>query len=111
MTYSRASVSRNHGRTVTWDTNQEVGTRLFRIAGRTVEVSAGESVRILRKLQELRQSRLADRTGIPRSTLSAIENGRVRLGGEWAKVLASALRCHPSVLVTSDREVDCEAEA
>ncbi|MSV34195.1 MAG: XRE family transcriptional regulator [Bryobacterales bacterium] len=68
-------------------------------ARKRIAVSVGESVRILRELQEYSQSELARRTGIPQATLSAIENGRVRLGVERANVLASALRCHPAVLV------------
>ena len=56
-------------------------------------------MRILRELQELSQSQLAELTGIPQATLSAIENGRVNLGVERAKVLAKALKCHPAVLV------------
>jgi transcriptional regulator with XRE-family HTH domain len=71
----------------------------FRPAKRRVEVSVGESVRIMRELQELSQNKLAELTGIPQTTISAIENGRVRLGVERAKVLARALRCHPAVLV------------
>ena len=71
----------------------------FRPAKRRVEVSVGESVRVLRELQELSQNDLAALTGIPQSTISAIENDRVRLGVERAKVLARALRCHPGVLV------------
>jgi transcriptional regulator with XRE-family HTH domain len=73
--------------------------KTFRPARRRVEVSAGESVRILRELQELSQSQLAGLSGIPQATLSAIENGRVNLGVERAKVLARALKCHPAVLV------------
>ena len=34
-------------------------------------------MRILRELQELTQGQLAKLTGIPQSTISAIENGRV----------------------------------
>ena len=71
----------------------------YRPARKRATVSAGESVRILRELQELSQSQLARLTGIPQSTISAIENDRVRLGVERAKVLASALKCHPGVLV------------
>ena len=71
----------------------------FRTAKKRVEVSVGESVRILRELQELSQSQLAEFTGISQATLSAIENGRVNLGVERAKVLARALKCHPAVLV------------
>jgi transcriptional regulator with XRE-family HTH domain len=71
----------------------------YRPAKKRVAVSVGESVRIVRELQELSQNDLAKRTGIPQATISAIENGRVRLGVERAKVLARALKCHPSVLV------------
>ena len=71
----------------------------FRPAKKRITVSAGESVRIIRELQGLSQNQLAQCTGIPQATLSAIENDRVRLGVERAKVLARALKCHPAVLV------------
>jgi transcriptional regulator with XRE-family HTH domain len=71
----------------------------YRAAKRRVEVSVGESVRIIRDLQGLSQNQLAQLTGIPQATISAIENDRVRLGVERAKVLARALKCHPAVLV------------
>ena len=71
----------------------------YRKAKKLVEVSVGDSVKIMRELQELSQNELAALTGIPQSTLSAIENNRVNLGVERAKVLAKALRCHPAVLV------------
>jgi transcriptional regulator with XRE-family HTH domain len=71
----------------------------FTVARKLVDVSPGESVRILRELQELSQNQLSELTGISQATLSAIENGRVNLGVERAKVLARALKCHPAVLV------------
>jgi len=83
----------------------------YKKAKRTVEVSVGESVRILRELQELSQNELADITGIPQSTISAIENNRVRLGVERAKVLARALNCHPAVLVFPGWDVEQESVA
>ncbi len=83
----------------------------FRKAKKSVEVTAGESVRILRELQELSQNALAELTGIPQSTISAIENDRVRLGVERSKVLARALRCHPAVLVFPGWDVDVESAA
>ncbi len=83
----------------------------FRKAKKRVDVSVGESVRILRELQELSQNELADLTGIPRSTISAIECDRVNLGVERAKVLARALRCHPAVLVFPGWEVETEPAA
>jgi len=73
--------------------------RNYRKAKKTVEVSVGESVRIMRELQELSQSDLAKLTGIPQSTISGIENDRINLGVERAKTLALALKCHPAVLV------------
>lgn len=83
----------------------------YRPAKRHIAVSVGESVRIIRELQELSQNQLAQRTGIPQATLSAIENDRVRLGVERAKVLARALRCHPGVLVFPGWELPSNAAA
>ncbi|MBN2719394.1 MAG: helix-turn-helix transcriptional regulator [Deltaproteobacteria bacterium] len=71
----------------------------FTRAKKQIDVSVGESVRIIRELQELSQNQLAKATGIPQSTISAIEHDRVALGVERAKVLAKALKCHPAVLV------------
>jgi len=45
----------------------------FRPTRKRIEVSAGESVRILRELQELSQNGLGQLTGIPQTTISAIE--------------------------------------
>ena len=83
----------------------------FRQAKKRVEVSVGESVRILRELQGFSQAKLAELTGIAQSTLSAIENDRVNLGVERAKVLARALRCHPAVLVFPGWEVPLKSAA
>jgi len=71
----------------------------YTITKRHVEVTVGESVRIIRELQEMSQNDLAKATGIPQSTISAIENDRVKLGVERAKQLAISLKCHPAVLV------------
>ncbi len=83
----------------------------FRPAKKRADVSVGESVRIIRELQGLSQNELARRSGIPQATLSAIENDRVSLGVERAKVLARALRCHPAVLVFPSWELPVESAA
>ena len=83
----------------------------YRKARRHVDVSVGESVRIMRELQELSQNELSEITGIPQSTISAIENDRVNLGVERAKVLARALKCHPAVLVFPGWDVGDESAA
>ena len=83
----------------------------FHPAKKRADVSVGESVRILRELQGLSQNQLAELSGVSQATLSAIENDRVRLGVERAKVLARALRCHPAVLVFPGWEVSVESAA
>jgi transcriptional regulator with XRE-family HTH domain len=83
----------------------------YRPAKKRVTVTVGESVRILRELQEMSQNRLAEVSGIPQATISAIENGRVRLGVKRAKVLARALKCHPGVLVFPGWEAPNEEAA
>ena len=65
----------------------------------------------MRELQEFSQNELASISGIPQSTLSAIENDRINLGLERAKILARALRCHPAVLVFPGWDVERESAA
>ena len=83
----------------------------FRKAKTRVQISPGESVRIMRELQELSQNQLAEAAGIPQSTISAIERERVNLGVERAKVLARALKCHPAVLVFPGWDTKAESAA
>ena len=83
----------------------------YRPAKKRTTVSVGESVRIVRELQELSQNQLSQLTGIPQATISAIENDRVRLGVERAKVLARALKVHPGVLVFPGWDLAQEAAA
>ena len=83
----------------------------YRKAKKQVEVTPGESVRILRELQALSQNELAELSGIPQSTISAIERDRINLGVERAKQLARALKCHPAVLVFPGWDVGYESVA
>ena len=85
--------------------------KTFRPARKRIEVSVGESVRLIRELQGYSQNELASATGISQATLSAIENDRVRLGVERAKVLGRALKCHPAVLVFPGWEIARESAA
>jgi len=85
--------------------------KTFRPARKRIDVSVGESIRIIRELQGYSQNELARLTGIPQATLSAIENDRVRLGVERAKILARALKCHPAVLVFPGWEVARDSAA
>ena len=83
----------------------------YRKARRRVEVTVGESVRIIRELQELSQNQLAELSGIPQSTISAIERDRVNLGVERAKILARSLKVHPAALVFPGWNVERESAA
>jgi len=83
----------------------------YRKAVTSVDVSIGESVKIIRELQSFSQNDLARLTGIPQSTISAIENDRVRIGVERAKVLAKALKCHPAVLVFPGWQIEEQTAA
>ena len=83
----------------------------YKEAHKRADVSVGESVKIIRELQELSQNDLSSITGIPQSSLSAIEHDKIKLGVERAKVLARALKCHPAVLVFPSWDVDHEVAA
>ena len=83
----------------------------FRKAKKQIEVSPGESVKIIRELQGMSQNDLAKASGIPQSTISAIERERINLGVERAKQLARALKCHPAVLVFPGWDVDYDSVA
>lgn len=81
----------------------------FEAVPRVLELTPGDSLRIMRELQEMSQNDLAEVSGIPQSTISAIENSRANLGVDRAKTFARALRCHPSVLLFSGWDIDQES--
>jgi transcriptional regulator with XRE-family HTH domain len=84
----------------------EIKMSEYRKAKKTIEISVGDSIRIIRELQEFSQNELAKLAGIPQSTISALENNRINLGVERAKTLSKALRCHPAVLVFPGWELE-----
>jgi transcriptional regulator with XRE-family HTH domain len=71
----------------------------YQLARSPVALSPGDSVRVIRELQEMTQTQLAEASGIPQPTISSIESGRVTLGAERAEKLAIALKVHPAVLL------------
>lgn len=83
----------------------------YRKAKKNIDVSVGESVRIIRELQGLSQNELSSLTKIPQATISAIENDRIKLGVERAKYIARALKCHPAVLLFPGWDVKQESVA
>lgn len=83
--------------------------RTYVPAKKRIDVTVGESVRIMRELQGLSQTQLSALCGIPQTTISSIETGRVNLGVERAKVLGAALQCHPAVLVFPGWQIESAA--
>ena len=83
----------------------------FEPVPRDIDLTPGDSLRIMREFQEMSQNDLAEISGIPQSTISAIENGRANLVVDKAKTFARALRCHPSVLLFSGWDIDKESAA
>ncbi|PWU16952.1 MAG: transcriptional regulator [Bdellovibrio sp.] len=77
----------------------------FSPAKTRVYMTPGQSLRVIRELQELSQNELGRRTELPQSTISGMESGRINIGVERAKVLARALRVHPAVIVFPGWEV------
>jgi transcriptional regulator with XRE-family HTH domain len=74
------------------------------LAKKRIELTIGQSLRTLRKVRQMNQAQVAAITGIPRSTISAIENGHAGLGVERMRLLARVLHCHPAVLVSAGWE-------
>lgn len=64
-----------------------------------IGLNPGDALRIAREMLEWSQNDLAAKSGIPQSTLSGIESGRIKLGVERAKRLAQVLSIHPAVLL------------
>lgn len=71
----------------------------FVLAKTRVAMTPGQSLRVIRELQELSQNELAKISGLPQSTISGMESGRINIGVERAKILAHALHIHPAVIV------------
>jgi len=68
-------------------------------------IAPGEALAMLRSLQNLSQSELAELTGISQPNISALENSRINMGRETAITLAYALKVHPSVLLFPDFDI------
>lgn len=83
----------------------------FKIDKKSIELSSGEALRFTRELHNMSQNELADLTGIPQSTVSGIENGRIKLGAERAKVFARTLKIHPAVLLFPSWDTEKESAA
>lgn len=71
-----------------------------------VDRTPGDTIRILREISEWSQKELEAQTGIPQTTISAIENNRQNLGVERTKVFAIVFNVHPSVILFPNWKID-----
>jgi transcriptional regulator with XRE-family HTH domain len=74
----------------------------FRPSKKRVKLSTGEVLKIIREKNEFSQNKLAELTELTQATISSLENNRINLGIERAKVLARALNVHPATLAFPD---------
>ncbi len=71
-----------------------------------VDRTPDDTIRILREISEWSQKALEAQTGIPQTTISAIENNRQNLGVERTKVFAIVFNVHPSVILFPNWKID-----
>jgi len=62
-------------------------------------ITPGRSLRAYRYREELNQSELAKKSGIPQANISAMENGKRPIGLNIAKRLAEILNCNYKRLI------------
>jgi transcriptional regulator with XRE-family HTH domain len=83
-------------------TTRKVNLKDYSPVRRRIDLSTGDSVRIMRELNEFTQTQLAEKTGIPLGTLTAIENDQLALEAGHATILATALHVDPCILLSTD---------
>jgi len=69
-----------------------------------IELSTGETIRMLRELKGWTQEQLAERSGISATNISSLENERVEIGKRRAEQLAKAFSVHPAIIMFPEYE-------
>ena len=72
-------------------------------------LTPGKALKIYRELNGLSQNELAKISGLTQATLSSLENDRISLGIDRAKVLARVLKVHPGLLAFADWDTSTSA--
>jgi len=70
------------------------------------DLTPGEVLRGLRIEAGISQEQLQDITGIQRTNISALENGRIPMTSAYADIFAAALKAHPADILYPNRKFE-----
>lgn len=79
-----------------------MATKKYKAERQHAQLSAGETIAMLRELKGWTQEDLAKRSGIAATNISRLENGHMDLGKQRAIALAKAFDVHPATLMFPD---------
>jgi len=74
------------------------------------ELLPGEVVRGARTEAGISQEEMAEITGIQRTNISAIENGRINMTSHYAEIFAAVLKMHPADILYPNKQVKKTSE-
>ena len=74
------------------------------------DLSPGEALRAFRVKNGISQDELQIITGIARTNISALENGRLEMTAHYAVIFAAALRAHPADILFPNGKYEKTAE-
>jgi len=69
------------------------------------DLSSGEVLRGARVEAGISQEEIEEITGVKRSNVSALENGRLQMTSHYAEIFAAALDLHPADLLYPNRKL------
>jgi len=75
-------------------------------ATKHIDITTGESIRMLRELKGWTQKELAYRSGINAKNISLLENERIDIGKKRAEQLAKAFNVHPAIIMFPEYEAE-----
>ena len=74
------------------------------------DLSPGEILRGARVEAGISQDEIEEITGIKRTNISALENGRIGMTSHYAEILGAVLKLHPADLLYPNRRIVKSAE-
>lgn len=78
----------------------------FVAAHKHVDVTTGETIRMLRELKGWTQEDLAARSGVNAKNISLLENDKIEIGKKRTERLAKAFGIHPAIIMFPEYEAE-----